>query len=246
MWVAAVWAAEPALARRAGAPALRNGSIASAGQNCSACHLGSLGFPNGSVEILNGPAAYNLNRVYDLSVRVRDADQVAPNAGGGFEFSAESGTGAAIGTLLLSDAVNTRFTAFNTSFVTHTSTGVTNSTVNWAANGNSVTYSLQWKAPAADMGVVTFYAAGNAVDNNTFNSGDHVYLANASAGAVTCQPGDVNQSGTVDADDISAFVTVWLDVALASEVQFCTADLNTDGLINEADVQLFADLLVAD
>jgi hypothetical protein len=37
------------------------------------------------------------------------------------------------------------------------------------------TFSFKWVAPATNVGVVTFYAAGNAANNNNHSSGDHIY-----------------------------------------------------------------------
>jgi hypothetical protein len=57
---------------------------------------------------------------------------------------------------------------------------------NWAANGNSATYNVQWQAPATDMGSLTSWAAGNAINNSFFSDGDIIYLTNVSA---TFSPG---------------------------------------------------------
>lgn len=236
----ALLAASPAYARRAGAPPQRNGSINSAGANCSACHAGSTGFATGSVQILDAPSQYNFNRVYNLRVRVTDSVQ----AGAGFELSAESGTGAPIGTLQISDATNTQLTTGNSNYATHTSTGVTNAVANWAGMGNVAEYNVRWKGPATNLGTVTFYAAGNAINNSFTNSGDRVYLTNVAATPVACLPGDVNNDGRVDGADVQDFVRVWLDSNVASPVEFCASDMNSDGAVSGTDIDVFTDKLL--
>jgi len=229
-------------ARLAGAPEKRNGSTLSAGANCSACHLNSLGFTTGSVQILNVPVAYNLMRSYDLEIRVSDTAQVPPAAAAGFQISAESPTGSRIGTWILSDLVNTRFSSSISNpghFVTHTSAGVANSQLDYATNGTWASYFVRWLAPATPEGPVTFWAAGNAANNSLTNAGDHVYLTNITIPAAVCLLGDVNNDTQVDGLDIAGFVEAILNPPLASPQAFCACDFNVDGVLNEVDTQAF-------
>lgn len=146
------------------------------------CHGSNVG--SGSVSLSGAPTLYSPNTVYNLIVRVADPVQV----GGGFQISVEDPVGNHVGTLLLSDTTNTRFNSGAQVFVNHTSTGVDNSVANWAANGNAVDYVLQWQSPGMDVGPVTFWVAGNAIDDNGSNTGDFVYLTNKTA---TFSSGDV-------------------------------------------------------
>lgn len=43
------------------------------------------------------------------------------------------------------------------------------------ATPNSHTFTFTWEAPGENIGNVTFYAAGNAANNNNTASGDHIY-----------------------------------------------------------------------
>mgnify|MGYP001571393996 CR=1 FL=1 len=230
-----------AWARRAGAPAARNGSAASGGLTCSACHSNSTGFTTGGVQILNAPPRYNLNRTYNIGVLVQDTVQL----GGGFEFSAESTAGDALGQLILSDTVNTRFAGSNPAYVTHTSTGVSSGIVGWAASGNAATFNLQWKAPAVAAGTVSFYAAGLAINNNNSSSLDHLYLANQTAVPASCIKADANNDSFVDGRDIEAFTAALLDPSTATPEAFCASDMDDDGALSDTDTAAFVNTLLA-
>jgi hypothetical protein len=57
------------------------------------------------------------------------------------------------------------------------------------ASGASWTFN--WVAPSTDVGLVTFYAAGNEANNNGNESGDQIYTTSAStrvAGVITGAP----------------------------------------------------------
>ncbi|HLG02081.1 MAG TPA: choice-of-anchor V domain-containing protein [Bacteroidia bacterium] len=47
--------------------------------------------------------------------------------------------------------------------------------LNGGIGTNSKTFSFKWKAPATNIGNVTFYVAGNAANGNNTTSGDHIY-----------------------------------------------------------------------
>lgn len=160
---------------RSGPPAAHNGSVDSMGNTCTACHLGGAG--SGMVEILGAPSSYEANETYSLTVRISDPVQ----AGAGFQISVEDAGGTHVGTLIVTDATNTQINIGDSGYVNHTSTGVSNSVTNWVAMGDSAEYNLDWQAPASDAGTVTFWAVGNAINNNFSNSGDLVYLTNTSA-----------------------------------------------------------------
>jgi hypothetical protein len=46
---------------------------------------------------------------------------------------------------------------------------------------NIAEYHVQWQAPATDVGFVTFYAAGNAINDNGITTGDTVYTTSVAA-----------------------------------------------------------------
>ena len=160
-----------AFAFRSGPPPGRNGSTASLGASCIGCHSAGVGE---SVEILGVPTTYEANTTYNLTVRIADAAQ----AGAGFQLSVEDDAGTHVGTLVITDATNTQP---NGGWVNHTFTGVDNSVTNWSGLGNSAEYNVDWVSPASNVGAVTFWAAGNAINNDSSLNGDHVYLTNVSA-----------------------------------------------------------------
>jgi len=162
-----------AMAYREGPPAGMTGSPGSTGNTCMQCHGFAAG--PGSVEILGVPTQYALSQTYDLTVRISDPSQ----AGAGFELSVENAIGTHVGTLSVIDAVNTQLNTAD--YINHTLDGVDNSVAAWAVNGNSADYQVRWQAPASPAGPITFWAAGNAIDDNGFNSGDFIYLTNVTA-----------------------------------------------------------------
>jgi len=165
------------LAYRSGPPPGVNGSTASGGASCRICHGNSAG--SGSVQIIGFPAQYARGSLYPIQVRVADPVK----SGAGFQISFETTTGAHAGMANVSDAGNTQFSGVG--WVYHTSSGVNNSILNWASMGNAAVYNLSWTAPSVDVGPVTAWAAGNAINNNFSNSGDIIYLTSVRAGPPT-------------------------------------------------------------
>ena len=164
-----------------GAPPGYTGSPNSGGGSCTGCHSGSSG--SGFVELIGVPAAVQPDTVYDLLVRVMDAEQ----AGAGFEISVEDDDLNFIGALVVSDSTNTQFAERSTNWITHTLTGYGNSVDEWMDSGGMVEYAFQWQSPATlPNDPFAFYVSGNAVDNNHDFVGDHVYTTTVSVPEPTC------------------------------------------------------------
>lgn len=153
----------------------RTGGPANGGSTCRSCHGSAVG--DGSVQIIGAPSNYQANGVYDLTVRVSDVGQ----AGAGFQLSVEDPAGNHVGTLSVIDAVNTELNTDDPAYINHTSDGVDDSVANWNANGSSASYTVRWTAPSTDMGPITFWAAGNAINNNFSPSSDFIYTTSKSA-----------------------------------------------------------------
>jgi hypothetical protein len=77
---------------------------------------------------------------------------------------------------------------------------------------------------------VTFYAAGNAINDDFSNTGDIIYLTNASAPFNNC-PADLNGDGMVSAADLALLLGSWGPGGGA-------ADLSGDGAVNATDLAL--------
>jgi len=160
------------LAYRSGPPPGANGSTASGGTSCRICHGSSAG--PGSVQIIGFPTQYLANALYDIDVRVQDSTKF----GAGFQISFETATGTHVGTIIQTDMAGTQV---NSGWLNHTSTGVNNSVANWFSMGSAAVYHLRWRAPAADLGPIRAWAAGNAINNNGTSAGDIIYLTSLAA-----------------------------------------------------------------
>ena len=63
--------------------------------------------------------------------------------------------------------------SFGREYIKHTLPGTA------AGQPEGHAWSFEWTAPPDDVGPVTFYAAGNAANNNGNNSGDYIYTTSA-------------------------------------------------------------------
>lgn len=205
------------------------------GQSCTQCHFFTQG--SGTIELMGMPVAYLPNRVYDLTVVVSDAGQI----GGGFEISVE-GEFTHVGDLLLSDGTNTRFAAEgpfppDPHYVTHTLTGYDNSRANWAGNGGSTTYALQWRAPAADQGEINVFLGALATQRNSPATADieldHYYALHRKA--FFAAPGDADADTDEDLGDFAAMQRCFDPFvgALSADCRF--TDINDDGAVSLED-----------
>lgn len=153
---------------RSGPQPGKNNSTASTGESCMDCHGTTAGA--GSVTIIGAPVTYQANVLYNLTIRVEDSTQV----GAGFQLSAEDPSGAHTGVLFV---ITDGYTQPNNGWINHTSAGVTNSITDWTSLGNAAEYHVVWQAPENDAGPVTFWAAGNAINNNFSLTGDLIYFS---------------------------------------------------------------------
>lgn len=150
-----------------------NGSPGGLSRNCTQCHAAASTSRRGGVEILGLPDEYQADAEYDLIVRISDPDQ----EGAGFQLSAETDDGDQAGNWIVIDSDRTQVNS-ESNWINHTAEGVDISVETWESSGNSAEYSVRWQAPSDNAGPVTFWAAGNAINDDQSNDGDHVYLAN--------------------------------------------------------------------
>jgi len=220
-----------ALASKPGAdPGLSGGPAGlGLGLNCTACHDFNEGL--GRVELFGVPQRYRSGVVYDLIVRVTDPQQ----KGAGFEISAENGAGH-VGTFILQDAIHTRFAKGDSAgdYVTHTRDGVNNSIANWTANLGSYEYHFRWQAPLTGAGSITFFTAGNAVNNAQFNYGDRYYADYATIGFA--RSGDADGDNDVDLRDFADLQRCFngSDAAMGGACEYL--DINDDGAVSLTDL----------
>jgi hypothetical protein len=139
------------------------------------CHTDApLGSGPGDL-VLIVPPSYVPDEVYVIDVRLSQAGQMR----WGFELAALDALGSSVGNLMPLDA-ETQVTisqGLGRQYVKHTFLG------SGGGQPDSYEWSFQWTAPSEDVGPLTFYAAGNAADNNglqidpTGQAGDFIYTA---------------------------------------------------------------------
>ncbi|MFQ5495504.1 MAG: choice-of-anchor V domain-containing protein, partial [Phycisphaerae bacterium] len=222
--------------------------------NCTQCHAFEHG--TGGVELVGAPVRYRPGAVYDFSVRIRDGEQF----GAGFELSAES-TGGHAGTFLMLcdggtadgevcitdldcpggacfDVDGTQY-AGSLDYVTHTRAGVDASFAGWAAGGGSLVFRARWRAPDSDVGPVTFYASGLAV-NGGGPAGDHYYFGHATS--AFAHTADVDGDTDVGLSDHAIAAGCLAGPETSVGVECLAADTNGDGdvdLLDMAEFQTF-------
>lgn len=212
-----------AVAFSTGAGAAHTAGPLSSGAGCNECHPHQTG--SGSVELVDAPRRYRAGKEYDLTVRVSDDDKV----GAGFEISVEQ-VGGSVGMLQIIDEDNTQFADNDPHFITHTSSGVADSLATWAAGGDSYEYLVGWAAPEMDVGPLTFFVSGSAINNAMAFAGDNFYWTFATA--YYAIPGDADGDTDLDLLDFAAFQRCHSQSG--PECEFL--DVDDDGLVADSDV----------
>ena len=142
---------------------------------CMDCHVGNeLNASDGSL-MLAIPETYIPNEVYTIVVNLSREGQ----SRWGFEMTALDADGGSAGSFIVDDAGNTGiFEANSKQYIHHTTAGT-------AADTNDAnSWEFQWTAPDADMGPVTFYAAGNAANGDSNTTGDYIYTKQSESASV--------------------------------------------------------------
>lgn len=149
--------------------------------NCTECHTSfPLNSGTGSVTISGLPARYSPGQHIQLTVTTAQVGAVIY----GFQMTAIDSFGNPAGAMLpytlptgspqrmqvLTGIVNN----VERSYVEHTIDGVT------PAQFDYNLWTFTWNAPAQDVGVVRFYAAGNAANSDGTTSGDYIYSTSRS------------------------------------------------------------------
>ncbi len=193
--------------------------------NCTGCHTTNpLNTPPGAVTITLGSAAYGPGDTIPVSVAVGRVGQMR----WGFQITALDASNNPAGTLLVVDTVRTQKAVAGSGreYIHHRSAG-TDPGVPDAAPG----WSLIWVAPAIPAGTVTFYAAGNAANNNGANTGDFIYSTSASLAAsplansfvsFTGGPGTEQVNGATAFSEVTPgeVYSVWTDFTAPGPVPF--------------------------
>ena len=130
------------------------------------CHAGNdLNISGGSL-MLTIPDTYAPSEVYTIVVNLSRAGQ----SRWGFEMTALDADGARAGIFAADTAGNTQLSEANSKqYIKHTSAGTAQGT------NDAHSWEIQWTAPDADVGPITFYAAGNASNGNFNPIDDYIY-----------------------------------------------------------------------
>lgn len=148
-----------------GSPGGKTGSPGDNGNNCTQCHTGT---PENKEGWIISPVlqvmGYSPNQSY--SIIVAGYDESAQIYG--FEVTAEDDLGNKVGTFE-DDLLGYTQAILSNTAATHTILGTTPLT-------DSAIWLINWTAPPATFGDITFYAAVNAANGNGSSSGDQIYL----------------------------------------------------------------------
>jgi hypothetical protein len=132
-------------------------------QTCRACHATfPLNSGNGSF-VIEGPAEFLAGQPHTFTVRLQDPGQ----SRWGFQLTTRG-----VGTITLMEPARTQVVTSGggIQYVYHTSAGTEAGLPDGPVNWN-----FTWTAPDPAPESVTFWAAGNAANNNGLNTGDYIY-----------------------------------------------------------------------
>ena len=132
------------------------------------CHTGNDLNVSGGALMLTIPETYIPSEVYTIVVNLSRAGQ----SRWGFEMTALDADGTRAGTFAADTAGNTQLSEANSKqYIKHTAAGTAQGT------NDAHSWEFEWTAPDADMGPITFYAAGNASNGNFNPVDDYIYTA---------------------------------------------------------------------
>lgn len=174
-------------ANSAGSPGGKTGSPGDSNATCTQCHSGTASSVSGWITTNIPAEGYTPGGSYVITATGTHSGVVKF----GFELTAETSAGAKIGTFTISEPTRTQLVNVNKA-VTHTQAGN-------VPTGNTNTWTMNWTAPASNVGQIRFYAAFNAANGNGNNTGDVIYKSNlfvdpfTPAALVSVVPNSANQ-----------------------------------------------------
>lgn len=159
----------PAQAFSSGPPAGYTRAPGEEPEACAECHVTSEA-GTGQISI-EAPATYIPNQIYPITVRHTNTDLTRLRWG--FQLTVLDGADEKAGNLQSADALtqilNNAGPGNARQYIEHTSVGT------FAGQQGGASWTFNWTAPATDVGIVKFYAAGNHANNDGNSSGDHIY-----------------------------------------------------------------------
>nr|NQU89863.1 T9SS type A sorting domain-containing protein [Bacteroidota bacterium] len=158
------------MAYSTGSPGGKTGSPGDNGNNCTQCHSGTPQNASNWITTNIPGNGYVGGETYTITAIGTHSGVVKF----GSEVTAEDESGNKVGTFIITNASQNKFTNGNAA-VTHTSGGTTPS-------GNTKEWMFDWTAPEGSTGEVTFYGAFNAANGNGGTTGDVIYLTSLTVG----------------------------------------------------------------
>ncbi len=132
--------------------------------NCTSCHIGipiTEGNNWDNIELNLPQEGYVPGNTYDLTLSYAETGVVRK----GFQLTALNNVNTLAGTLIRSGTGTLATTSQGRTYINHNSIGTSQSSWN-----------LRWVAPSSGTGMVTFYVAINASNNDNTTNGDQIYL----------------------------------------------------------------------
>ncbi|MBS1830217.1 MAG: IPT/TIG domain-containing protein [Acidobacteria bacterium] len=150
--------------------------------NCTECHIGTANSGPGkvTVELVNA-SSYTPGQTY--RVRITIDDSAATRRGFQLSVRPDSNPRISAGKLATVNANAQILPGGTQEWATHTLAGQR------TASANPGIFELDWTAPAADAGPITFFAAGNAANGNGNESGDRIYTTTLKVAPATTTAG---------------------------------------------------------
>jgi uncharacterized repeat protein (TIGR01451 family) len=172
----------PARAFSSGPPAGYTGAPGEEPEACAECHVPA-DAGTGHITI-NAPQTYVPGQTYPITVTHTNPD--LSRIRWGFELTVLDTSDEAAGNLQtldgLTQILNNAGPGGARQYIEHTAAGT------FIGQQNTASWTFNWTAPATDIGIVTFYAAGNQANNDGNTSGDYIYKTFVSVAPFSATP----------------------------------------------------------
>ena len=175
---------------------------------CAECHLPS-GNPGSGQISITVPATYVPGQTYQITVTHTNADPTRQRWG--FQLTALDSSDEKAGALQNTSALTQIITGGpggNRQYIEHNSSSNGDGTFHGQQGGASWTFN--WTAPPTDVGVVTFYAAGNHANGDGNSSGDNIYFTFAVSQPAASPPLLQFEQGAADPNQAAALDSLLL------------------------------------
>ena len=194
-----------------GAPAARAGSPFEGNFTCnlSGCHNSyPLGSRPGWITSNIPGGGYVAGQTYTITATPVSSSSCVRF---GFEITAQTSTGVTAGTIIVTNATNTKLVSPpNTRWITHTLTGT-----NASSTPGTKTWSFNWTAPVSGTGTVTFYGAFNRANNLGTALQDSIFTSQMVVPENPTGLFDVEQSDVlIDVYPVPASENIFIDLKL--------------------------------